>query len=217
MTSAMAGTATLTDTWSPVSRTRVHRVAVDQDGDGGVGRGDVVVRQDVVDVRFDVELALPGIGAGLGEAKMMRRWVSVAAVAGFLGLVQGPASKVPGLPEPIPFSPQNPQQAEPNLIPGPLNPAIAPQGPPSDLSLPNDNNEATFPAPETEPEGPPSSTSAPDVAAAATLRRPRHRRAGPRAPGHRRRAPPANSPVLQSLSNVDPRWSAGPRHARLSC
>jgi hypothetical protein len=46
------------------------------------------------------------------------------------------------MPEPIPCGPTPPPPAQPNLIPGPLNPQIAPMGPPDCVDLPWDHTSA---------------------------------------------------------------------------
>src|SRR5262249_43074988 len=82
----------------------------------------------------------------LGEAKMLKKWMGVALLAGWLGLTaQARAQYLPSpvgaarIPEPLPCGPTAPV---PNLVPGPLNPLDAPKGPPDCLSLPAGINNA---------------------------------------------------------------------------
>ena len=86
---------------------------------------------------------------------MKRRWVGVAVIAGCLGLVQAARAQLPpaqagadSMPEPIPF---RPDAGPTNLVPGPLSPQTAPQGPPDYLSLPADAPGA-FPTKRYDPE-----------------------------------------------------------------
>jgi len=78
---------------------------------------------------------------------MFKKWMGVALLTGWLG--QGTAAQAQYLPspvgaarmpEPLPCPPTN----LPNLVPGPISPLDAPKGPPDDLSLP-DNVENAFP------------------------------------------------------------------------
>lgn len=80
---------------------------------------------------------------------MVRRWMGVALVAAGLTLsAPARAQYLPSqvgaarMPEPIPCGPTPPPPPQPNLIPGPLNPDIAPMGPPDCVDLPWDHTSA---------------------------------------------------------------------------
>jgi hypothetical protein len=146
---------------------------------------------------------------------MMRCWVGAAVIAGCLGFVTAARAQLPPptaqdtMPEPIPFCPQTPQ-AGPDMIPGPLNPLIAPHGPGPDLSLPNDGSGAFPCCPPLKPKG----CCYFDVGAQMLMRQ--HPFGGPISlldpqnldTGN---PPPGSPPFLQHFSDIDPRFSAGPR------
>ena len=144
---------------------------------------------------------------------MMRRWVGAAVIAGCLGLAPaaraqyGPPPSGPGpLPEPVPFCPEPGS----NFVPGPLSTATAPPGPSDCLSLPDDGTGA-FPCKECTPE-----EACYFSVGAQMLQRQHLATAGVLAvqdPGNldTGNLPPANAPVLQSLSDVHPHFNAGPR------
>src|SRR3954468_8814917 len=81
--------------------------------------------------------------------EVMTGWCKrVAVLAAWLGLtvaVQAQSKAPPGspgpapIPEPLRFAPEAPS---PYLVPGPVNPMMAPPGPPSCLSLPADHTTA---------------------------------------------------------------------------
>lgn len=85
---------------------------------------------------------------------MVRRWMGVALVAAGLALgsavrAQAPPTPVPvgagQMPAPLPVAPCGPaagQAPQREMIPGPLNPQIAPMGPPDPLSLSADHPSA---------------------------------------------------------------------------
>jgi Putative beta barrel porin-7 (BBP7) len=91
----------------------------------------------------------------LGEVTMRMRWTwGVALVAGMLGQAgtavaqqfMPPPNGAAPIPEPIPCG-----DSTPNLVPGPISPLAAPQGPPDCLSLPGNHSNA-FPCEKCPPQ-----------------------------------------------------------------
>lgn len=148
---------------------------------------------------------------------MMRRWVGAAVMAGCLGLVQAARAQFPPVgpggparpPEPIPVgAAQAPvPDSEPNLVPGPLTPQLAPEGPPDSLSLPADGTGA-FPSKATEPD------SGTYFHIGALMWRRENSSSGVIAVQDPQNLdtgtpPPAGAPVLQRFDNIDPGYNAG--------
>src|SRR5262249_59762842 len=87
---------------------------------------------------------------GAGREGMTSGGKRGAGLAAWLGLtVAVQAQPMPpgspgraGIPEPIRYAPDSPA---PFLVPGPVNPLMAPPGPPSSLSLPADHSTAFDP------------------------------------------------------------------------
>ncbi len=137
---------------------------------------------------------------------MMRHWVGAAVIAGCLGLASAARAQSGPPPEPIPVCPE----PGPNYVPGPLSTATAPPGPADGLSLPDDGTGA-FPCKCPEPE------EACYFSVGAQMLQRQHLASGGvlavQDPGNldTGNPPPANAPVLQSLSDVTPHFNAGPR------
>ncbi len=143
---------------------------------------------------------------------MKRRWVGAAVLAGCLGLAPAARAQSGPLPEPIPFCPPPAAPCGTPVAPGPLSTATAPPGPCADLSLPNDGSGA-FPCQCTEPE-----EACYFSVGAEMLQRQNLATGGVIAvldPSGSRIdtgiPPPANSTPIQSLSDIDPHYNAGPR------
>ena len=141
----------------------------------------------------------------LGETSMMRHWVGAAVIAGCLGLAPAARAQSGPPPEPIPVCPE----PGPNYVPGPLSTSTAPPGPSDCLSLPDDGTGA-FPCKCPEPE------EACYFSVGAQMLQRQHLASGGvlavQDPGKldTGNPPPADAPVLQSLSDVNPHFNAGP-------
>jgi hypothetical protein len=139
----------------------------------------------------------------------MTRWFKhVAVIAAWLGLGAPGVQAQPGYPSPVGAARQIgplhyiPDQPPPDLSPGPVNPLVAPAGPPPSLNLPADHTNA-FPT-----DGfPPETAGYASIGLLNLMRSPLSHRAIAFGDGNLN--PVGRLPVVLELDNVVPHYNTG--------